>query len=220
MSRGNGRYRGHRRPLPVCKSGEVRIIAGKYKGKKFKTPGEGTHPMGERERNAMFNMIKDYLPEAVVLDAYAGSGVIGLEALSRGAEYAIFVDTNPRAVEMINDVMGDMWILNFRGNAQVRDMLEVARTVVDEFSIVFADPPYDKYKPEMITALSRLVAKDGILIASTPEEGPEIEGMEKIKSQKYARAHISVYRWKCWAGIKEWAAQEDRRDQEYQEELG
>ncbi len=191
----SGQYRGNRRKMPECKSGEVRIIAGKYKGKKFKTPGEGTHPMGERERNAMFNMIQEYLPEALVLDAYAGSGVIGLEALSRGAEYALFVDINQRAVDMINEVMMDMWIYNFRGYAVQRDILEAVRTVEDEFSIVFADPPYDKYEPEMITALARLVAQDGILVASSPEEGPEIKGMEKIKSQKYARAHIAVYRW-------------------------
>ncbi len=195
MGRGNEQYRRYRRQMPVCKSGEVRIIAGKYKGKKFKTPGEGTHPMGERERNAMFNMIQEYLPEALVLDAYAGSGVIGLEALSRGAEYALFVDTNRRAVDMINEVMMDMWIYNFRGYAVHRDIVEAARTVEDEFSIVFADPPYDKYEPEMITLLGRLVAKNGILVASTPEDGPEIEGMEKIKSQQYARAHITVYRW-------------------------
>ncbi len=194
MSRGNGRYRRYRRPMPVCNPGEVRIIAGKYKGKKFKTPGKGTHPMGERERNALFNMIHEYLPDALVLDAYAGSGVLGLEALSRGAEYALFVDTNPRAVDMINEVMMDMWIYNFRGYAVQRDIVEAARTVEDEFSIVLADPPYDEYRPEMITLLGRLVEKGGILVASTPEEGPEIEGMEKIKSQKYARAHISVYR--------------------------
>ena len=63
----------------------VRITAGNYKGKVLATPGEGTHPMGERERLALFNMVGNDLTGANVLDAYAGSGILGAEALSRWA---------------------------------------------------------------------------------------------------------------------------------------
>ena len=177
------------------KNGEVRVIAGKYKGKKLKTPGEGTHPMGERERNAMFNMIVDMLPMAFVFDAYAGSGALGIEAISRGAAFVLFMDKDPRAVDTINENLKKLRLYGLHGGAMLADTSVVVRTATDRFSIVFADPPYDEYNPKMITRLARVVAPGGILVASTPEEGPEIKGMKKIKSQKYARAHISVYRW-------------------------
>ncbi len=177
------------------KTGEVRVISGRFKGKKLKTPGEGTHPMGEREKNALFNMIGETVSGAFVLDAYAGSGALGIEALSRGAMSTLFIEKDPHAIEIINDNLRKVGIYDAQGDVMAADATVVTRTMTDRFSIVLADPPYDKYRPEMITALSHLVAKDGILVASTPEEGPEIKGMEKIKSQKYARAHISVYRW-------------------------
>ena len=180
------------------KNGEVRVIAGKYKGKKLKTPGEGTHPMGERERNAMFNMIVDMLPMAFVFDAYAGSGALGIEAISRGAAFVLFMDKDPRAVDTINENLKKLRLYGLHGGAMLADTSVVVRTATDRFSIVFADPPYDEYNPKMITRLARVVAPGGILVASTPEEGPEIKGMKKIKSQKYARAHISVYRWADW----------------------
>ncbi len=177
------------------KTGEVRVISGRFKGKKLKTPGEGTHPMGEREKNALFNMIGETVSGAFVLDAYAGSGALGIEALSRGAMSTLFIEKDPHAIEIINNNLRKVGIYDVQGDVMAADATVVTRTVTDRFSIVLADPPYDKYRPEMITALSHLVAKDGVLVASTPEEGPEIKGMEKIKSQKYARAHISVYRW-------------------------
>ncbi len=177
------------------KPGIVRVVAGRFKGRKLKTPGDGTHPMGEREKNALFNMISAMVPGAFVLDAYAGSGALGIEALSRGAAFALFIDKDPRAAEIIDENLKKLKLFGLHGGAIKADTTVVVRTATDRFSIVLADPPYDKYEPEMITLLGRLVAKDGILVASTPEDGPEIEGMEKIKSQQYARAHITVYRW-------------------------
>ena len=79
----------------------VRITSGKFRGRKATTPGEETHPMGERERLALFNMISDYLPGATVLDAFAGSGALGIEALSRGASEVTFIDANKKATECI-----------------------------------------------------------------------------------------------------------------------
>ena len=189
--RGDGKRSGKR-------TGEVRVIAGKLKGEKIKTPGEGTHPMGERERNALFNMIVDMLPRAFVFDAYAGSGALGIEAISRGAAFVLFMDKDPRAVETINENLKKLKLYGPNGGAMLADTSVVVRTATDRFSIVLADPPYDEYNPKMVTRLARVVAPGGILVASTPEEGPEIKGMKKIKSQKYARAHISVYRWTDW----------------------
>ncbi len=180
------------------KPGIVRVVAGRFKGRKLKTPGEGTHPMGEREKNALFNMISAMVPGAFVLDAYAGSGALGIEALSRGAAFALFIDKDPRAAEIIDENLRKLKLFGLHGGAIKADTTVVVRTATDRFSIVFADPPYDKYDPKMVTRLSRVVAPGGILVTSTPEDGPEIKGMKKIKSQQYARAHISVYRWADW----------------------
>ena len=77
--------------------GEVRISGGVFRGQKIKTPGGGTHPMGERERIALFNMIFDKIANGRVADLYCGGGTLGIEALSRGADFALFVDKDARA---------------------------------------------------------------------------------------------------------------------------
>ena len=79
----------------------VKITSGKYKGQRILTPGGGTHPMGERERLALFNMILGEIPSARVLDAYAGSGALGIEALSRGAKGVVFIDKSGAAMRTI-----------------------------------------------------------------------------------------------------------------------
>ena len=79
----------------------VRITSGRLRGRKLETPGGKTHPMGERERLALFNMISDYLPRTTVLDAFAGSGALGIEALSRGASEVVFVESNREAAQCI-----------------------------------------------------------------------------------------------------------------------
>ena len=80
----------------------IKITSGKYRGRTIKSPNSKlTHPMGAREKLAMFNMISEYLSGAVVLDVYAGSGALGIEALSRGASYAMFVEKNPQIAQVI-----------------------------------------------------------------------------------------------------------------------
>ena len=79
----------------------IKITSGIFRGRNISTPGGKTHPMGERERLALFNMISEYLPKAAVLDAYAGSGALGIEAISRGADKVLFVDKSADAVRKI-----------------------------------------------------------------------------------------------------------------------
>lgn len=95
--------------------GELRILSGKYKGTKLATPGGATHPMGSREKLALFNMLSPYLEGARVLDYFAGSGALGLEALSRGASEVVFCENNRKAQKVIE------------GNIQqIGDLLEQA----------------------------------------------------------------------------------------------
>ena len=169
------------------------IASGKYRGKTILTPGGDTHPMGSREKIALFNMIQDYLPGAVVLDAYAGSGALGLEALSRGAAFVLFLDNDPKAVTVIKQNLTKLGLYGVNGGPLCKDVIKEAQTATDRFSVALVDPPYDKYQPEMVTCVARLVADGGLLVASTPVEPPEIAEFKLLKTRKYARAHISIY---------------------------
>ena len=82
---------------------ELSILSGQYKGIKLKSPGGATHPMGSREKNATLNMLAPYLEGARVIDYFAGSGALGLEALSRGAASVTFVENDPKAIKVIEE---------------------------------------------------------------------------------------------------------------------
>ena len=94
----------------------VKITSGTYRGQEILTPGAGTHPMGAREKLALFNMITSELPGAKVLDAFAGSGALGIEALSRGAESVVFVEKSPAAARIIKKNLDK---LNLNSNVEV-----------------------------------------------------------------------------------------------------
>ena len=174
--------------------GEVRISGGVFRGQKIKTPGGATHPMGERERIALFNMIFDKIANGRVADLYCGGGTLGIEALSRGANSALFVDNSPRAIEVANENLTKLGIQAPRGEAVVADSVTVAQATADQYGVVIADPPYDKYSDKMVKCLPKLMLSGGILVLSHPGEAPELPGLILEKARSYARANISIYR--------------------------
>lgn len=191
----------------------VKIISGIYKGQKIATPGGKTHPMGERERLALFNMISGYLPRAKVLDAYAGSGALGIEAMSRGADEVVFVEVEHVAMKTVNMncyVLGipEEKVAFYRGSVDafykkfvqeegvsLDPMMGMAlETFPREVDIIMADPPYDNVNTKEISRLVRGYLKDGgILVLSHPGGAPEMPGLTLEKSHSYAGATISVY---------------------------
>ena len=168
----------------------VRITSGKFRGRMIATPGGKTHPMGERERLALFNMISAYLPSSRVLDAFAGSGALGIEALSRDAKEVVFVDNSRDAINTIK--------ANLR-NLSLDDFVEVVKSEVSSFSsrekfgVILVDPPYDDFDVVKFAHLTNNLADDGALVLSHPGDAPTIEGLRVIKTRKYANATISVY---------------------------
>ncbi len=172
----------------------VRITSGEFRGRKISTPGGKTHPMGERERIALFNMISEYLPGNFVLDAFSGSGALGIEALSRGAAFVTFVEKDPNACRTIARNLSELGLYPTRGEVLQYDVYRVLETATDRFGIVIADPPYDEYDEGKIKVLSRAVADPGgVLVLSHPGEAPEMPGLKLEKTRKYASAHLSVY---------------------------
>lgn len=191
----------------------IRITSGIYKGRKIATPGGETHPMGERERLALFNMIGEFLPGAEVLDAYSGSGALGIEAISRGAREVVFVDDSHVAMHTTNMNCYELGIPEeqvafyrgsvsaffkkfVQGNGIVIEprMAAMLATFPKEVDIILADPPYDNFNPKEISRLAGGYLKDGgILVLSHPGEAPDLPGLTLEKSRKYANATISVF---------------------------
>ncbi len=171
---------------------KVRISGGELRGRVIATPGGGTHPMGERERLALFNMIREDIPGATVLDVFAGSGALGIEALSRGASSACFVDNSSSAINTIkqNLTMLDALPKSKIIKGRIPDVIP-SLSVCD---IILADPPYDQFVATDIISLVSLLRDGGVLVLSHPGDAPDLSGAELVKSRKYAGATISIYR--------------------------
>ncbi|MBR0431098.1 16S rRNA (guanine(966)-N(2))-methyltransferase RsmD [Candidatus Saccharibacteria bacterium] len=168
----------------------LKITSGIYRGRKITTPGGETHPMGERERIALFNMIAPYLPGAQVLDAFAGSGALGIEALSRGVSEVVFVEKNRKAASIIAENLKNLELSDF-GIIIVGDIKNF--TTDRTFDVILADPPYNNFRLDEIELLVKLLNKNGVLVLSHPNEALEIIGLKLINTHKYAAAHLSVY---------------------------
>jgi len=122
----------------------TRIIAGELGGRRISVPPTGTRPTTDRVREALFSKLEsaNALRGAAVLDLFAGSGALGLEAMSRGAASATFVEASPAAARVIQ---GNIKKLGLGANARVvkERALQYVRRTNDEFTLVFMDPPYD-----------------------------------------------------------------------------
>ena len=169
----------------------IKITSGEFRGRSIASPNLGTtHPMGAREKLALFNMISDYLPGAAVLDAYAGSGALGIEALSRGASYAIFVEKNHRAAQTIrNNLAG----LDLTTISKVYECSVEKFSAPEKFDIIFADPPYDNFKATEVNSLSAFLKEAGVLVLSHPGDAPKLDGLALQKAKAYASARVSIY---------------------------
>ncbi len=122
----------------------MRIVAGQWRGRKIAAPeGKSVRPTLDRVREAWMSIMQNDLPDASVLDLFAGSGALGLEALSRGAASAEFVENNAATFRMLQENVATLGA-GSRAILHRRDALEFIRTVeADTFDVAFADPPYD-----------------------------------------------------------------------------
>jgi len=121
----------------------MRIIAGIWKGKTIQSPNEGTRPSTDRTRQALFSILQNVTEEARVLDLFAGSGALGLEALSRGAKKVIAVESDRTSCRVITRNTRSLGAKNY--TSLQRDVLAYLDTPSSEqFDLIFADPPYEK----------------------------------------------------------------------------
>ena len=136
----------------------MRVIAGTAKSLRLKTPdGMETRPTTDRIKETLFNMLQPYLPDAVFIDLYSGSGGIGIEALSRGARHAYFVENNKNALACIT---ANLQFTKFADRSTVlkQDVLSALRDIHEkEADIIFMDPPYDRdYEKDVLQLLGSI----------------------------------------------------------------
>ncbi|OEY23754.1 16S rRNA (guanine(966)-N(2))-methyltransferase RsmD [Corynebacterium sp. Marseille-P4321] len=183
-----------------------RIISGEARGRKIKVPPEGTRPTSDRAREGLFSslQVRFGFVDKHVLDLFAGSGALGLEAASRGAAEVVLVENDPRAVEIINFNAGVVGHPNVRVEP-VKASTYVASGPRKHFDMVLADPPYelaDEAVAEMVEALKPLLIDGAVVVVERHRESPETAWPaeftptgQKLKKRLYgiARMDMAVY---------------------------
>nr|WP_312164994.1 16S rRNA (guanine(966)-N(2))-methyltransferase RsmD [Brevundimonas diminuta] len=185
----------------------MRIVAGQYRGRAIATPeGQNTRPTSDRARQAIFNVLEhapwaEGLHEARVIDLYAGSGALGFEALSRGAAFCLFVDTDDGARGAIRENM-DAYGLFGRCRVHRRSATDLGPrpgSAGEAFTLAFLDPPYAKGLGEQ--TLARLLeggwlAPGAIVVFERGSDEPEIDtpGYERLDARDYGAARVLFLR--------------------------
>lgn len=178
----------------------MRVITGKARGVQLKTPeGMLTRPTADRVKEALFSIINFDLPGAAVLDLFGGTGQLGIEALSRGANSAVFVDQREDACKIIRENLRRTK-LESQGRVVRSDYLDYLRRSREKFDIILLDPPYAEVFLEnalkCITEID-ILKSDGIIVAERPVEKElpfEFEGFTRSKDYKYGKTLLTIYR--------------------------
>ena len=163
----------------------MRVISGKYKGKKIDGFDiEGTRPTQDRVKESLFGIIQNDIADSICLDLFAGSGNLGIEALSNGASECYFIDNNSKCIDIIKKNLN--FIENFKNN----DI---------KFDLVFLDPPYNLNCIDII--LDKLIEynllnEDALIICEYEYDNfkNKYENLELIKDKKYGYKNIKIYR--------------------------
>lgn len=156
----------------------MRIISGRYRGRRLKGPtGEGLRPTSDRVKESIFNILADRLSGARVMDMFAGTGNLGLEALSRDAASAIFIDSSPRSLRVLHDNLS-MVGPSVPAKVMTGDALRAVETLArrgERFDLVFVDPPYHQgLADRALQALSGagIVAPGGVIVVECAAKEP------------------------------------------------
>ena len=176
----------------------MRVITGKARGVQLKTPdGMLTRPTADRVEEALFSIINFDVPGANVLDLFGGTGQLGIEAMSRGAERCVFVDAREDACKLIKE---NLKRTKLEGTVIRSDFMDYLNRCKEQFSIIFLDPPYaEEYLEKAIKRIAEIdiLQTDGIIVAERPvgkELLWEFEGYQRSKDYKYGKTLLTIYR--------------------------
>ncbi|AOH54174.1 16S rRNA (guanine(966)-N(2))-methyltransferase RsmD [Peribacillus muralis] len=182
----------------------MRVVSGTCKGRPLKAvPGTGTRPTTDKVKESIFNMIGPYFEGGLVLDLFAGSGGLGIEALSRGMDKAIFVDRDYKANQTVKT---NLELCKFSDRAEVykNDSERALKALVKRemaFELIFLDPPYKKQKlMEIVEEIHkhRLLSDNGYIVC---EHGHDVTLPESVGSftvrrkEVYGVIAVTIYQW-------------------------
>ncbi len=179
----------------------MRVIAGRYGGRRLKArPPGGTRPTSDKLRETLFNILGARVIESSFLDAYAGVGAIGIEALSRGARHAVFVDRSPRACAAIEANLDALEAAD-RGRVLRMDLARALDGRLDRrFDVAFLDPPYargDLYRRDLeLFGAGSLLAPGGVLVvehAGAVEPPGGVAGMDRVRTRVQGDSALTFY---------------------------
>lgn len=178
----------------------MRVITGKAKGVVLKTPeGLATRPTADRVKEALFSMIQFEIPGCKVLDLFGGTGQLGIEALSRGAASAVFVDASEIACALIRENIKRTKMEQV--SKVVRsDYMQYLKTTKERFDIIFLDPPYaEVFLENSIKCITEIdiLQTNGIIVTERPLEKElpwEFPGYSRSRDYKYGKTLITLYR--------------------------
>ena len=175
----------------------MRIIAGTHRGRRITAPrGEGTRPTGDRVREALFNLVGP-VDDAAVLDLYAGSGALGLEALSRGARRCVFVETDTEACKVIRrnlETLGLTGALVLQRDAVA--VLRGERASGTRYDLVLLDPPYggwDALEPVLAELLPGVVSDSGLVVVESDARTEPVLPLDLVTTRRYGSARLTLF---------------------------
>ena len=177
----------------------MRIISGRKRGHKLlEFEGENVRPTTDRVKESVFNLIQGFVPDAVCLDMFAGSGALSFEAISRGAQKAVCIDSDKRSIDIIKK---NALSLGFFEDCDIVNMscFDYVERTTEKFDIVFLDPPYNKnFIEPVLDALIKndVLNKDGIIVLESDgtDFHDEFEGLDIYRQRKYGRTYITIYK--------------------------
>ncbi len=175
----------------------MRIIAGQARGRRLRSPrGMATRPMMDRAREALFSSLGELIRAGRVLDLYAGSGSLGLEALSRGAASAVFVEQGRPALEALRENIG---MVGLGGRIVAEDVVRYLKSTGDQFDLVFVDPPYAldlASVSEILTLIAGRIPVGGTVVLHRPDGEAEPDapaGLSRVDTRRYGGTRLWRY---------------------------
>ena len=176
----------------------MRVIAGRYKGRRLKAPTwEGLRPTSDKLRETLFNILAPRVEGARVLDGYAGTGAVGIEAISRGASHVTFVEQNRRAAALIAANLEECGIE--RGyTIECADVVAAldAHAAAAAFDLILLDPPYDfEHVGRALDAAARRLAGDGLVVLerATRREPPDSGALRRVRDVKSGDSTLTFF---------------------------
>ncbi len=174
----------------------MRIIAGKHRGRVLKEfAGTEIRPTSDRAKEALFNVFSSFIPGCTFLDLFAGSGAVGIEAISRGAREVVFTDIRRESVDLVNK---NLALIKESATVILKNGLDYLKSCNKKFDFIFIDPPYKSdlgiSALEIISRIDVLNEGGYVVFESDLEVDTEFQSLTKVSSRRYGKNCFNIYK--------------------------